>query len=67
MKKLELVGNFKNSRTKWDRSPVLVNEHDFRSDSIGVAIPYGINNLLANRGSVFLEISHDTSTFAGSN
>jgi hypothetical protein len=63
-KKRELVGNFKNSGAKWDRSPILVNDHDFRSDSIGVAIPYGIYDLLANRGSVFLGVSHDTSTFA---
>src|SRR6202007_1313450 len=63
-KKRELLGNFKNAGAKWDRSPVLVNDHDFRSDSIGVAIPYGIYDLLANRGSVFLGISHDTSAFA---
>jgi hypothetical protein len=36
-KKRELVGNFKNSGAKWDPSPMLVNDHDFRSDSIGVA------------------------------
>jgi len=63
-KKRELLGNFKNAGAKWDRSPVLVNDHDFRSDSTGVAIPYGIYDLLANRGSVFLGISHDTSAFA---
>src|SRR5258708_9780909 len=63
-KKRELLGNFKNPGAKWDRSPLLVNDHDFRSDSIGVAIPYGIYDLLANRGSVFLGVSHDTSAFA---
>lgn len=63
-KKRELVGNFKNSGAKWDRSPVPVRDHDFRSDSIGVAIPYGIYDLLANRGSVFIGVSHDTPTFA---
>jgi hypothetical protein len=63
-KKRELVGNFKNPGTRWDRSPILVNDHDFRTDSIGVAIPYGIYDLLANRGSVFLGISHDTPWFA---
>ena len=41
-KKRELVGYFKNSGTRWDLSPRLVNDHDFRSDSTGVAIPYGI-------------------------
>src|SRR5205814_3543259 len=63
-KKRELVGNFKNAGAKWDRFPVPVNDHDFRSDSTGVAIPYGIYDLLANRGSVFLGVSHDTSAFA---
>ncbi len=63
-KKRELVGNFKNAGAKWDRSPELVRDHDFRSDSIGVAIPYGIYDQLANRGSVFVGISHDTPAFA---
>jgi hypothetical protein len=42
----------------------LVNDYDFRSDSTGVAIPYGIYDLLANRGSVTVGVSHDTSAFA---
>ena len=63
-KKRELVGNFKNHGVKWDRTPVRVNDHDFRSDAIGVAIPYGIYDLLANRGSVFVGVSHDTAAFA---
>jgi hypothetical protein len=46
-KKRELVGNFKNPGTRWDRSPILVNDHDFRTDSIGVAIPYGILAVLS--------------------
>ena len=63
-KKRELVGNFKNPGARWDLSPRLVNDHDFRSDSTGVAIPYGIYDLLANRGSVTVGVSHDTSAFA---
>lgn len=63
-KKRELVGNFKNAGATWDRSPCLVNDHDFRSDSIGVAIPYGIYDVLANRGAVFVGLSHDTPCFA---
>src|SRR5471032_3691987 len=51
-KKRELVGSFKNPGSRWDLSPRFVNDHDFRSDSTGVAIPYGIYDLLANRGSV---------------
>ena len=63
-KKRELVGNFKNPGTRWDLSARRVNDHDFRSDSTGVAIPYGIYDLLANRGSVMVGVSHDTSAFA---
>ncbi|MGA3090343.1 MAG: hypothetical protein ABSD75_17150 [Terriglobales bacterium] len=63
-KKHELVGHFRNPGTRWDLSPRLVNDHDFRSDSTGVAIPYGIYDLLANRGSVVVGVSHDTPTFA---
>jgi hypothetical protein len=63
-KKRELVGDFKNPGARWDLSPRWVNDHDFRSDSSGVAIPYGIYDLLANRGSVVVGVSHDTPTFA---
>ncbi len=63
-KKRELVGNFSNRGAKWDRSPLPVNDHDFRSDASGVAIPYGIYDLLANRGAVFVGVSHDTPCFA---
>jgi hypothetical protein len=63
-KKRELVGNFKNPGARWDLSPRSVNDHDFRSDSTGVAIPYGIYDLLANRGSVIVGVSHDTPAFA---
>ena len=63
-KKRELVGNFKNSGTRWGQSSTLVNDHDFRSDSIGVAIPYGVYDPMANRGSVAVGVSHDTPRFA---
>ena len=63
-KKRELIGNFKNSGAKWDRSPVRVNDHDFRSDASGVGISYGIYDTPANRGTVCVGISHDTPAFA---
>ena len=63
-KKRELVGNFKNAGSKWDRSPLLVKDHDFRSQALGVAIPYGIYDVLANRGAVFVGVTHDTPCFA---
>lgn len=63
-KKRELVGNFKNGGSKWDRLPTPVNDHDFRSLAEGVAVLYGIYDPLANRGSMFVGVSHETSAFA---
>lgn len=63
-KKKELVGNFKNGGANWQRVPVLVNDHDFRSDAKGIAIPYGIYDVQANRGFVFVGMSYETSEFA---
>jgi hypothetical protein len=51
-KKRELIGNFKNAGAKWDRSPVPVNDHDFRSDASGVGISYSIYDTPNNRGTV---------------
>jgi len=63
-KKKELVGNFKNGGTKYDRMPMRVKDHDFRSEAAGLVAPYGIYDMLANRGSVFVGTSHDTPAFA---
>ena len=63
-KKRELVGNFKNAGERWGASPLLVNDHDFRSDAIGIAIPHGIYDVSANRGCVTVGVSHDTAAFA---
>jgi Rhodopirellula transposase DDE domain len=63
-KKRELVGNFRNPGAVWNHSSRLVNDHDFRSDAIGIAIPYGLYEPLAHRGSVVVGVSHDTPAFA---
>ena len=63
-KKKEQIGNFKNPGKKWGRRAEQVNDHDFRSLASGMVAPYGVYDLLANRGSVFVGISHDTPTFA---
>jgi len=63
-KKRELIGNFKSTGAKWDRSPVLVNDHDFRSDASGAGISCGIYDPPHNRGAVCAGISHDTPAFA---
>ena len=44
--------------------PERVNVHDFPSDAIGKAIPYGIYDLGANAGWVSVGTDHDTSAFA---
>jgi hypothetical protein len=42
----------------------LVNDHDFRSTAVGMAIPYGLYDPTVNCGSVFVDVSHDTPEFA---
>lgn len=63
-KKKELVGNFKNPGTSWEKEPIKVNDHDFRSQADGIAIPYGIYDTVANTGFVCVGTTHDTSAFA---
>jgi hypothetical protein len=63
-KKKEVVGPFKNAGAVWSRHPRTVRDHDFRSESVGMAIPYGIYDIRANRGAVFVGKSHDTAHFA---
>lgn len=63
-KKKELVGNFKNNGAVWSKQPTAVNDHDFRSLGRGIAIPYGIYDVQANRGSVFVGLSSETPELA---
>ena len=59
-----MVGNFKNPGRRWESAPREVYDHDFRTDSIGVAIPYGIYDVMENRGALVVGVSHDTPAFA---
>jgi len=65
-KKKELIGNFKNPGTSYSLEPVLTNDHDFRSYSIGIGIPYGIYDTLVNHrhGVVYVGTTFDTPEFA---
>jgi hypothetical protein len=63
-KKKELIGNFKNAGRIWCREEQVVNVHDFPSDAEGRAVPYGIYDLVHNRGYVAVGTSADTSEFA---
>ena len=62
-KKKELVGNFKNEGATWCREPRKVNDHDFRSDATGMAVPYGIYDVRHNRGMVIVGTSRETPAF----
>ena len=41
-----------------------MNDHDFRSQADGIAVPYGVYELLRNRGHVFVGTSYETAEFA---
>jgi len=63
-KKKELIGNFKNPGQKWSLSPEQVLTHEFRSQAIGMARPYGIYDPIHNNGFVVVGTSFDTPEFA---
>jgi hypothetical protein len=65
-KKREQVGNFQNGGREWAPvgQPAEVNAHDFPSDAVGVALPYGIYDMAANTGWVNVGTDHDTAVFA---
>ena len=65
-KKRELIGDFKNKGKTWEKKgqPKPVNIYDFKTLAKGVAIPYGIYDILNNDGFVNVGTSYDTSEFA---
>lgn len=63
-KKKELIGNYKNAGRAWKEQPESVNAYDFPQDALGKAIPYGIYDVLHNRGTVYVGSSADTPAFA---
>ena len=63
-KKRELIGQFKNPGRIWSRAPLPVQDHDFPSLGQGVAIPYGVYDVQANRGCVTVGTSRNTPAFA---
>ncbi len=65
-KKKELIGAFKNGGREWQPQgqPEAVNVHDFPSQAVGRAIPYGVYDLTANAGWVSVGTDHDTAEFA---
>jgi hypothetical protein len=65
-KKKELVGDFKNGGREWQPKgqPEEVNVHDFPSDALGKAIPYGVFDMTRNEAWVSVGRDHDTPAFA---
>lgn len=63
-KKRELVGQFKQRGQQWRQSAHSVLIYDFRSDAVGIAIPYGIYDVRRNRGYIVVGTAHDTAQFA---
>ena len=63
-KSRELIGQFHQFGRSWSQKPIKVLDHDFPSDSKGVAIPYGIYDLSQNKGFVCVGTTRDTSEFA---
>ena len=65
-KKKELVGNFGNKGHQWKKKgeATKVLDHDYKSLSNGVAVPYGSYDLKRNEGFVNVGVSSDTAEFA---
>jgi hypothetical protein len=63
-KKKELVGNFANAGVTWRQESVAVNAHDFLTDALYRATPFGLYDVLANRGHVIVGTSANTPGFA---
>ena len=63
-KKKELIGRFKNQGQTWCREAKRVKDHDFRSEALAIASPYGIYDLQRNFGVLVVGQSSDTPEFA---
>ena len=63
-KKKELVGQFKNAGQTWCKAGEKVNDHDFPSDAVGRAAPYGVYDPERNEGHVCVTTSSDTADLA---
>ena len=63
-KKKEMVGDFKNNGASWRKKAFEVSDHDFRKYAEGIAIGFGVYDMQANTGFMFVGIHHDTPPFA---
>ena len=63
-KKKELIGNFRSNGKTWCKKAEEVDEHDFPSAAECRAVPFGIYELIRNKGHVYVGVSNDTPEFA---
>ena len=63
-KKRERVGVFKNPGRRWCRKPIDVSTHDFPTDAVAQAVPYGVFDPELNRGHVCVGTSGNTADLA---
>jgi len=63
-KKTELIGAFKTAGRAWSQVAEAVNGHACPSDAQGRAVPYGIDDVTRNRGTVYGGAAGDTAQFA---
>lgn len=60
----ELIGCFAQPGTRWCQKASSVYMHDFPSDALGRAVPYGIYDIASHQGSFYVGTSADTPEFA---
>lgn len=65
-KKKENLGNFRRHGDEWRPAaqPRRVRTHDFREESLGSAIPFGVLDVAQNEGWVNVGVDHNTADFA---
>ncbi len=63
-KKKELIGNFKVNGRSWCKEPIEVSDYSYPSMASSIAVPYGIYDLAANNGYVYVGNLVDTPEFA---
>jgi hypothetical protein len=62
-KKKELIANFRNAGRIWRDQEIAVSDHDFPSQAIGKAIPFGIYDVMRNEGLVVVGTTSETGAF----
>lgn len=63
-KKKELIGDYRNNGRVWCREAEEVNEHDFPDAAECRAVPFGIYDVIRNKGYVVVGTSNNTPEFA---